>query len=65
MSPAALALIVSLVEEIVKVAPGAYADFKEIFSKANPTPADWEALRAKVLAKGYGDYVPASDLPKS
>ena len=63
MSPASIALVFSLVEEVIKVAPGAVADFQAIFSNPNPTPADWQALRAKVLAKGYADYVPKSDLP--
>jgi hypothetical protein len=63
MTPAAIALIISLVEEAVKEEPAIQADIVNIFTKSNPTPADWEALRAKVLAKGYGDYVPASQLP--
>ncbi|MDE3068614.1 MAG: hypothetical protein KGJ60_13850 [Verrucomicrobiota bacterium] len=63
MTPTLLTLVVSLVEEAVKIAPAAAADFQAIFSKSNPTPADWEALRAKVQSKGYFDYVPDSDLP--
>ena len=62
MSPAAIALIIQLVEEAIKITPAAYADFQTIFSNPNPTPADWAALRAKVLAKDYAAYVPASDL---
>ena len=58
-----LALIFSLVEEAVKITPGLVTAFEEIFSKPNPTPEDWAALRAKVLAENYADYVPASDLP--
>ena len=63
MNPALLALIVSLIEEAVKVAPGVAEDLKLIFENPSPVPADWEALRAKVLAKSYADYVPASALP--
>jgi hypothetical protein len=63
MTPTALVLIFSLVEEAIKIAPQVETDLAGIFSTANPTPADWEALRAKVLAKGYFDYVPASQLP--
>ena len=62
MSPATIALIISLVEEVIKIAPEAYRDFQTIFSNPNPTAADWEALRAKALAKGYADYVPQTDL---
>ena len=64
MPPQTIALIVGLVEETVKVAPQFYADLKEIFAKPEPTPADWQALREKILAQGYFDYVPASDLPR-
>ena len=63
MNPALIALIMSLVEEAIKDAPGVVEDLKLIFNNPNPVPADWEALRAKVLAKGYADYVPASALP--
>jgi hypothetical protein len=62
MSPALLALILSLVEEAIAEAPAFVMDLKTIFDNAEPTPADWEALRAKVLAKSYADYVPASAL---
>ncbi len=63
MTPAMLALILSLVEEAIAVTPGVIDDLKLIFNNPDPTPADWEALRAKVLAKSYADYVPASALP--
>lgn len=63
MNPAIIALIISLVEEAVKITPGIVADLQEIFAKPNPAPADWETLRQKVLSKRYADYVPASALP--
>lgn len=63
MNPAMLALILQLVEEAVVLTPGIVEDLKTIFSKPNPTPEDWAALRTKVLAKSYADYVPASALP--
>ena len=62
MSPALIALIIQMVQEAVTLAPGIVADLQTIFNNPNPTPADWEALRAKVLAKTYADYVPASAL---
>ncbi|HEV2210869.1 MAG TPA: hypothetical protein VG167_19010 [Verrucomicrobiae bacterium] len=65
MTPVALAAILSLVEEAITNFPTIAADIKGIFSKANPTPADWQTLRAQVLAKGYKDYVPASALPSA
>jgi hypothetical protein len=58
-----IALIIQLVQEAVTLAPGIVTDLQDIFSKANPTPADWEALRAKILSKSYEDFVPASALP--
>lgn len=63
MSPALIALIIQMVQEAVTLAPGIVADLQTIFNNPNPTPADWEALRAKVLAKTYADFVPASALP--
>ena len=63
MSPTLIALILSLAEEAIKDAPQLAADLKEIFAKTDPTPADWQALREKALAKSYADYVPASALP--
>lgn len=53
---AALSLVQSL-PEVQKL-------LRELFNKADPTDADWAALRAKVLAKKYEDYVPATKLPK-
>ncbi|MGH8023185.1 MAG: hypothetical protein ACRED1_06370 [Limisphaerales bacterium] len=62
MSPALISLIISLVEEAITEAPQIVADLESIFALPNPSPADWEALRQKVLAKSYADYVPASAL---
>jgi hypothetical protein len=62
MTPATLALIVSLVEEAITEAPAAYAAFQAVFSKPNPTAADWEALRATVLSQSYASLVPDSKL---
>jgi len=58
-----IALILSLVQEAVTLTPGIVEDLKLIFNNPSPTPADWEALRAKVLSKSYADFVPASALP--
>lgn len=63
MPPALLATIVALVEEAVKAAPGIVADFQAIFSKPNPTPDDWQALKTSILSKSYKDFVPDSALP--
>lgn len=62
MTPAVLQLVFFILEEAIKEEPALVADLQGIFSKANPTAADWAALRAKVGAKSYADYVPASAL---
>jgi hypothetical protein len=62
MSPAALSIALFIVQEAIKDAPGLIAALKAIFTTADPTAADWDALRAKVLAKSYADYVPDSAL---
>lgn len=63
MNPALLAAIVALIQEAVTLEPSIAAELQALFSLQNPTPADWEALRTKVLSKTYQDYVPASALP--
>ena len=63
MTPEMLSLLFFILEEAIKEEPAIAADLQSIFSKASPTAADWAALRAKVTAKGYGDYVPDSALP--
>lgn len=64
MNPALLAAIISLVQEAITLEPSIQAELQTLFSQSNPTPADWEALRQKVLSKTYGDYVPATALPQ-
>jgi hypothetical protein len=63
MSPATISLIVQLVQIAIAEEPAIAEEFKTLFATANPTPADWDSLRQKVLSKTYKDYVPDSDLP--
>lgn len=63
MSPATLALLVSLVEDLITEAPAVYAELQSIFYKPNPTSADWEALRTKVLGESFASLAP--DAPVS
>jgi hypothetical protein len=58
-----LPLFVSLAEELLENEPEIAAAVAAIFTKQNPTPADWLAVHQQVLAKNYADYVPASALP--
>jgi hypothetical protein len=64
MTPALASAIIIAVQELIKLSPALITEFQFIFSNPNPTVADWEALRAKISAKSYWDYVPASDLKK-
>lgn len=63
MSPTTIALIVSLVQEAIKVAPTVKDSLARILN-GQGTPAEWDALRAEVMALNYADLVPDSVLPK-
>lgn len=63
MTPATIALIMSLVEEAITQAPALVADLQALFAKGAPTAADFDALRASITAETYGQFVPASSLP--
>jgi hypothetical protein len=63
MSPNLIALIIALVQEAITLEPTIMTELQALFTLPNPSPADWEALRQKVLAKTYAQYVPASALP--
>lgn len=58
MSPAIIALIVGLVEELVKNEPAIAADLQAIFSKKNPTPEDWKALKNKIASASFESLAP-------
>ncbi len=58
MNPATIALIIGLVEEAIKDYPAIVAEFKTIFSKTNPTPEDWLALKASVQAQTFESIAP-------
>lgn len=58
-----MSAIIAAVLSLVQSLPEAQKLLRELFSKPDPTDADWATLRAKVLAKKYEDYVPASKLP--
>lgn len=58
MTPATLALIIGLVEEAVKLEPSIVAELQSIFSKPDPTPADWLALKAKIQGQTFEQLAP-------
>ena len=57
--------ILALVQEAITLEPQVAVALQSIFSKANPTPEDWAALRLEILGQSYRDYVPASALPSA
>lgn len=63
MTPAAISLIVGLVQEAIANEPALAADFQKLFAGGVPSGADWAALRATVASENYGQFVPASQLP--
>jgi hypothetical protein len=58
MSPAIIAGIISLVEELVTESPAIYAELQTIFAKSNPTPVDWELLRTKIVSDSFAKLAP-------
>lgn len=56
MNTSLVNLILFIFQELVKIVPGMATEFAKLFSKGEPTQADWEAFRARVLAKKYEDY---------
>jgi len=62
MPPQAITLGLLMLEEIIKHEPEIAGALKSLFTKTDPTPADWIALRAAVQAKSYKDFVPSSAL---
>lgn len=65
MSPAEIALALEMLEAAIQAEPALQSAIVAVFSKPNPTPADWDALRVKVISKNYRDYVPDTQLPLS
>jgi hypothetical protein len=63
MPPQTITMAIWLLQELIQHEPEIAAEVKALLTKADPTDADWDALHAKVHAKSYADYVPASALP--
>ena len=58
MNPATIALIIGLIEEAIKMEPTIAAELQAIFSKPDPTPADWAALKGRVLSQSFEALAP-------
>jgi hypothetical protein len=63
MPPATIQLVLFALEEAIKLEPSIQVALTDLFSKPDPKPEDWEALRARVGGKSYRDFVPATALP--
>lgn len=64
MPPQTIQLALFIIEEAVKYGPTLATELQELLKKPDATPADWEALRARVNQKSYFDLVPDSALPR-
>jgi hypothetical protein len=63
MPPQLISLGIFALQQLITHEPEIAAAIKALFTKADPTPDDWNALHAKVALKSYSQYVPASRLP--
>ena len=55
--------IISLIEFAIEEEPSVATALQEIFTKSDPTAADWQALRAKYAAMNYDKTVTNSQIP--
>ena len=62
MNPAVIALIMGLVEMAIKYEPVIQKELSDILSKKDPTPEDWAALKARVLATPFESLAPDAKL---
>jgi len=58
-----LTLVEGVVTLAVKEEPAVAASLQKIFSKPNPTPADWQAERDSIASETYEKLVPNTKLP--
>jgi hypothetical protein len=63
MPPEAVIAVIDGIEELISLEPKLAADIKALFTSGNPTDADFDALRARVTSRSYGNLVPNTDLP--
>lgn len=62
MTPETIALVIGLVEEVIKLEPAIAAEIQNLMNKPQPTPADWLALREKVKAQSFESLAPDAKL---
>lgn len=59
-----LATILSLVQFAVSEEPAVQDMLVRLFSKGNPTPDQWQAMRDEIAAMSYEKLVPNTKLPQ-
>jgi hypothetical protein len=62
MSPAIITLIIGLVEELIKIEPTVAAEISALINNQQTTPADWIALKNKVLGESFQSLAPDTKL---
>jgi hypothetical protein len=55
--------ILSLVEFSIQEEPAVQVMLTKLFSGGNPTPEQWEAVRADIASMSYAKLVPNSQIP--
>jgi nucleoside diphosphate kinase len=58
------AIIVGILQLIIREAPGAVAAIRSLMNKENPTDADFEAAKEQIRVDTYESIVTNSALPK-
>jgi len=62
MNPAAIALIIGLVEQAIRLRPILAEELNAIFTKPDPNPSDWYDLKVKVLSDSFERLAPDAKL---
>jgi len=62
MTLEAVGLILGLVEVAIKEEPVIAAELHTLLSKPNPPPADWLAMKARVLGTSFESLAPNAKL---
>jgi len=50
------AIVITIIQAVLTLAPQITQELRQLLQKGDPTPADWDLLRAK-LSKTYDDYI--------
>lgn len=56
------ALVITIIETAIRLAPSVAGELRLLLAAGDPTPQDWDALRAKVQ-KSYDEYIAEAKQP--